>query len=287
MESRNQSLVVTTSDEPLCVLGDAVRLEQVVSNLLGNACKYTPRGGHVHVSARASGSDGARAIEVSVKDNGMGIAPAVLPRVFNLFMHAGRSVDPVQGGLGIGLTLARRMVELHGGTIAAHSEGAGKGSEFVIHLPPCPETIETVSEAPPGSPQVLQPVAKRRVLVVDDNVDAADSQAMTLRLQGHEVEIAYDGPSALAAAESFRPEVVILDIALPNQDGYQLAAELRRMPGLTDLKLIAVTGYGHEEARDRARSAGFDHYVTKPAEPGLIARLVAGTEDGNAPHPVS
>jgi len=279
IESRDQTLEVKVAGKPMYILADAVRMEQILGNLLNNASKFTPQGGHIRIAADVSappgGDSAGGTVEIRVADDGMGIAPDMLPRVFDLFMHAGRSLDAAHGGLGIGLTLVRRLVELHGGTISAASTGIGKGSEFVVRLPVYDASGTTRADGDPVSSASQKQRVKRRILVVDDNVDAADSAAMGLRLNGHEVAVAYDRHSALEVARRFQPEVVLLDIAMPNADGYQVARELRRLPGLQRITLIGVSGFGQDTARARAAQAGFDHYLTKPAEPDVVEELLA------------
>ncbi|HSF41928.1 MAG TPA: response regulator, partial [Thermoanaerobaculia bacterium] len=208
---------------------------------------------------------------------GAGMAPETLPRVFDLFMQAERSYDRAGGGLGIGLTLVRRLVELHGGSVEAHSEGLGKGSELVVRLPvspqrnpePEPDGDTAGSTAAPGD------TSPRRILVVDDNEDSAESLALLLRLRGHEVKVAYNGPEALDTAGSFYPEAVLLDIGLPGLDGYQVASRLRQRPRNAKALLVALTGYGQEDDQRLAREAGFDHHLTKPIDSQVIYELLA------------
>jgi CheY-like chemotaxis protein len=247
--------------------GDVVRLAQVIANLLTNAAKYTPAGGAISVSASREGDE----VLVSVRDNGNGIDPELLPRIFELFVQGTRAADRGQGGLGIGLTLVRNLVAMHGGQVKAHSDGVGRGSEFVVRLPALPEDAP-VREIPiaPVTTQVVRSPA-RRVLVVDDNADAAELLAEFLRDAGHQVALAHDGPQALRVVETFTPEVAILDIGLPVMDGYELAARLReRMP----VRLAALTGYGQEHDRARSRSAGFQAHFVKPISPEVLLRYV-------------
>ncbi|RPH56941.1 response regulator [bacterium] len=284
MESRGQELSLSLPPELIYLDADPTRLDQIFGNLLNNASKFTPAGGHVRVTAELV-SDGAETpgeVVVRVRDDGCGMAPDTLPRVFDLFMQADRSYDRAGGGLGIGLTLVRRLVELHGGSIEAHSEGLGKGSEMVVRLPVLPqrsteserpdETVGGTAAEPEPSPGAAAP---RRVLVVDDNVDMVESLALLLRLRGHEVEVAYDGPGALKTASSFHPEVVLLDIGLPGLDGYQVASRLRQRRRAARVLLVALTGYGQEEDQLRALEAGFDHHLTKPIDPQVIYDLIA------------
>jgi CheY-like chemotaxis protein len=214
---------------------------------------------------------------VHVCDNGSGIAPELLPYVFEPFIQADHSLARTQGGLGIGLTLVRRLVQMHGGRVEAHSEGARKGSEFSVHLPlratPPAEADGAAMTTPDGVAPA--PGQGRRILVVDDNVDGARSLTLLLQMRGHEVQVAHDGLAGLEAARRDRPDVVILDIGLPKMDGYQVAREVRRLPGLARVLLLAVTGYGQEEDRERARRAGFDYHLVKPVDPDVLCQLLA------------
>jgi CheY-like chemotaxis protein len=276
--ARRHELVVTLppSEPPLLLNADPARLEQVLCNLLNNAAKYTREGGQIRLSAAVE--DEGRSLAFRVIDNGIGIAPDVLPSVFELFRQADRSLDRAEGGLGIGLTLVRTLVALHGGTVEAHSAGIGQGSEFVVRLPlvappaaPAPAPRPSAAATRPAS----VPDRRRRVLVVDDSTDSAESLARLLRRWGHEVRVAYDGPSALAAARSTAPEVVLLDIGLPGMDGYEVARQLRQDPDLNDTVLVALTGYGQATDRRQTHNAGFDQHLIKPVDPGLLRTLLA------------
>jgi CheY-like chemotaxis protein len=269
LEQRAHTLDVEVPKRGLALRGDATRLSQVVSNLLTNAAKYTPPGGRVTVRGRSEGGE----VVLRVADNGIGISPQVLPRVFDLFVQEGQSSDRAQGGLGLGLTIVRNLVERHGGRVSAHSAGPGSGSEFVIRLP----LVIAPAHGPQGGPGVsmgrdtVAPAeGSLRVLVVDDNVDGADMLAALLTGKGHEARIAHDGPSALKLADTFRPDVALLDIGLPVMDGYELAGQLRRKPGLQNTCFIAVTGYGQEADRQKSRAAGFRHHLVKPVNPEAL-----------------
>jgi two-component system CheB/CheR fusion protein len=207
-----------------------------------------------------------------VRDTGIGITPELLPHVFDLFMQAERSIDRAQGGLGIGLTLVRSLVEMHGGTVQAFSEGLGKGSEFVVRLPVSKGKSKKAAR-PEKAPSAG--AAPRRVLVVDDNVDAAESLATMIRTWGHEVRVAYDGPEALAVVPPYHPDLILLDIGLPGMSGYQVARSLRRQPEFKEVRLVALTGYGQEEDRRRSKEAGFDQHLVKPVEPNSLRKLLA------------
>ncbi|HEV3118603.1 MAG TPA: ATP-binding protein, partial [Gemmataceae bacterium] len=268
---QKHELTVTVPPHPVSVKGDPARLEQILTNLLNNAAKYTDPGGRIWLSVHEEG----REVSVRVRDTGIGIAPDMLPRIFDLFVQAERRIDRAQGGVGIGLTLVRKLVELHSGRIEATSAGPGQGSEFSVYLPALPE-VPGVQEARNVS-DASAPSAgpRRRVLVVDDNVDAADSLTVLLRLQGQEVHAAYDGPTALEVARNCRPDVVLLDVGMPEMDGYEVARRLRQQPGMEHALLVAMTGWGQEEDRRRSREAGFDHHLVKPVEPETLHTLLA------------
>jgi len=258
-------------DEPgLQLTADTTRLAQVVSNLLNNAAKYTPDGGRIELAARREGD----AVLVSVSDTGVGIAPEALPQVFEMFTQVGRDRGRSQGGLGIGLALVRRLVELHGGSVTVHSAGVGRGSTFTVQLPMSGPAAAPLAAAP-STPPAAAGASPFRVLVVDDNVDAAESLAALLELDGHDTRVAHDGNEALAQAAEFRPQIVFLDIGMPGKDGYEVARELRRDPRNRDTMLVALTGWGAQDDRARTRSAGFDHHLTKPAELPAVEALLA------------
>ncbi len=268
--ARGHELTAAWSPEPLLVHGDPTRLEQVLTNLLNNACKYTDPGGRISLSVERGGDE----VVLRVRDNGIGIPAEKLPKIFDLFVQAERRLDRSQGGIGVGLTLVRKLVELHGGTVEARSDGPGQGSEFAVRLPACAEP--TVRDGHEGDDEAADPTARAscRVLVVDDNVDAADSLGMLLRLSGQQVRVAYDGPTALALAPEFQPEVVILDLGMPSMDGFAVARRLRSQPGFGKALLIALTGWGNEEAKRRSQEAGFDYHLVKPADPRQLQALL-------------
>jgi PAS domain S-box-containing protein len=278
LDARGQSLELTLPDEPVPVMGDAIRLAQVVSNLLNNAAKYSTRPGRIGLELERQGGEAV----IVVRDEGEGIAPELLPHVFELFVQGDHTLARLQGGLGIGLTLVKRLVEMHDGEVSAASAGRGKGSEFRIRLPLSQESRPAArggaGESPAGG-------RSRRVLVVDDNVDAVDSIARVLRLFGHEVASAHDGPSALARAADFLPEVIVLDIGLPGMDGYEVARRLRAMPAFRRTLIVAATGYGQEDDRRRSRQAGFDHHLTKPVDPEQLRSIIAAGGAHGLAHP--
>jgi PAS domain S-box-containing protein len=279
LDAGRHALTVTPPPVPVYLEADPTRLAQVLSNLLNNAAKYQEPGGRVWLSA---GREGGEAV-LRVRDAGVGIAPEMLPRVFDLFAQADRSLDRSQGGLGIGLSLVRALVRLHGGTVAAFSDGPGRGSEFVVRLPALDEGQPAGGPAAPGQAAACGGLC---VLVVEDNPDGARSLALLLRWEGHEVLVAHEGQAALELARSRRPAVVLLDLGLPGMDGFEVARRLRREPGLERVLLVAVSGYGQEEDCRRAREAGCDAHLVKPADLAELRRLLAAraaAEDASAP----
>lgn len=271
IDAQGHELTVSMPKKKIPVEADVVRMAQVISNLLMNAAKYTDHAGRIWLTVER---DGPSAALIRVKDSGIGIAPELLPRVFDLFVQGHRSLARSQGGLGIGLTLAKNLVEMHGGTIAAHSEGLGQGSEFVIRLPvKANKRVDPGHQTPPKSTHVQGPA--RRILVVDDNVDAAELTATLLSMWGHEVRTLHDGPSVLTATESFQPELILLDIGLPGMSGYDVARELRQRPACKGIVLAAMTGYGQDKDRNKSQEAGFDYHLTKPIDPNLLEAFVA------------
>jgi len=268
IDSRKHRLDVALPVAPLQVSGDMTRLVQVMVNLLNNAAKYTPDGGHISISVAEEGADAL----VRVKDNGMGIAPQMIEHVFDLFAQGERTLARTEGGLGIGLTLARRIVALHGGTITAASEGPGKGSTFTVRLPRLPEYARHM--ATPRQRSATPSHERRSVVVVDDNLDAAESMAMLLRNVGHEVRIEHDGLAAIKELTRELPDIVLLDIGLPGISGYEVAKRLRQHPGGESVRIYAMTGYGQEDDRRRSMEAGFDGHLVKPVIPSDLFALV-------------
>ena len=265
----------------LWVRGDADRLSQVMSNLFTNAAKYTPSGGRIAVRATIEGDE----IVIGVRDSGAGISPEVLPRLFDMFVQEAQNIDRSQGGLGLGLTIVRNLVERHGGRVSAHSDGPGRGSEFIVRLPrsaPPEDLVPGLGQAGTADSAIAPTRSPLKILVVDDSVDGAEMLAAALGAKGHETQTAFDGPTALRTAASFRPAVVFLDIGLPVMDGYEVAARLRALPELGDVRLFALTGYGRDSDRQKSRDAGFDHHFTKPVDLDAIdAALVSGAADGS------
>ena len=267
IDARHQQLTLDIPVTPLYVDGDPVRLAQILGNLLHNASKYTQAGGAITVSVQRHRDT----VVIRVTDNGVGILAELLPHIFELFTQDDRSLSRTETGLGIGLTVARSMVELHGGTVDAHSGGLGQGSEFIVTLPCIEHVVERALAKPAGAATAA---TAARILLIDDNADAGEILAMLLRASGHEVETALDGPRALKFFAQVRPQVVLCDIAMPGMDGYQIAAQMReRCQGPMPV-MIALTGYGDSQNRDRALAAGFDHHVVKPADPEALLRLI-------------
>jgi len=266
IDARGHHLNVTFPDEPVVVAADPTRLSQTICNLLMNAAKYTEKAGQIWITAEREDTDAV----IRVRDSGVGIDPELLPHVFELFVQSERSLARSQGGLGIGLTLVKRLVELHGGNVTASSGGRGKGSEFVIRIP-------AVKEQPYSKDREGRRMAQRvshRVLVVDDNVDAAECIGVMLEMKGHQVEVVHDGFAAVETAKRDKPDVILLDIGLPGRDGYEVAQILRADPDFADTKIIAVTGYGKDEDRRRTKAAGMDHHLTKPVDPDHLDQLL-------------
>jgi len=272
IERARHQLRVTLPPEPLYVEGDRTRLTQIVTNLVDNAAKYTDPGGRIWLTAEREGTEAV----IRVKDSGIGIDPAVLPRIFDMFTQAGLSLERSQGGLGVGLALVDRLVKLHGGSVSAHSGGLGKGSQFTIRLPALQAHRQAAPELRPAAP--LGPEKHCRILVVDDNQDSADSLAMLLNMLGHEVKTANDGERALVTAAEFRPDVAILDIGLPKVNGYELAKQIREQPWGRDVVLVALTGWGQEQHRRRSAESGFNHHLTKPVEFDVLQQILAAAD---------
>jgi CheY-like chemotaxis protein len=271
VDARRQRLTVSYPGGPLRVEGDPTRLAQVVGNLLHNAAKFTPEEGQIWLEAR---DEDQRAV-IRVRDTGIGIPPTMLLEIFELFTQVDRSLDRSQGGLGIGLTLVKHLVEMHGGKVAASSAGLGQGSEFVVSLPSLPQSfgVPQISSASPPAP------GARKVLIVDDNIDAADSLARILVLRGHEAHTAYDGLQAIERAKALRPDVVLLDIGLPGSNGYEVAKRLREELEEEAMVIIALTGYGGKEDRRRTVAAGFDYHLVKPVDVETLIRHFAPSDE--------
>jgi two-component system CheB/CheR fusion protein len=270
LEARRHELTVSLPPEPLPVQADPVRLAQVLGNLLNNAAKYTPEGGKVWLTAERQGGE----VILRVRDTGVGIPPHMLGSVFDLFTQVDRSLDRAEGGLGLGLTLVRRLVEMHGGSVQAFSAGSHQGSEFVVRLP-APTELRPPAVSVNGTNCSVCKPPRRRILVVDDNADVADSLVLLLQGAGHEVQAARDGPSALTVVDAFGPEVVLLDIGLPGMNGYDVARALRQRLASRPVLLVALTGYGQKEDQRRSSEAGFDRHLVKPVDPEALISLIA------------
>jgi len=268
IDQRKHDLTVSLSPKAIWLHVDAARLEQVVVNLLTNAAKYTDEGGRIWLTVQQEGEEAV----LRVRDTGVGIAPEILPRIFDLFTQAERTLDRSQGGLGIGLALVQRLVEMHGGTVEASSV-LGQGSEFVVRLPVVPPPDSLPSSFPSETLQRFGPAL--RVLIVDDNVDTVTTLAMLVKESGHAVRTAYDGTSVVEAALDYRPNVVLLDIGLPGLNGFEVAKQLRQQPALQNTVLVAMTGYGQESDRQRSKEAGFDHHLVKPGDFGKVLQILA------------
>ena len=272
VEARGQTLEVAIPDESIWLDADPTRLDQILGNLLTNAAKYTDPNGQIRLTAIQEGEH----VEIRVVDNGVGIAADFLPKIFDLFAQADRSLDRSQGGLGIGLTLVRDLVELHGGSVSVRSEGLGMGSEFIVRLPGIAESPSMQSAPEDG--EVAPKLGTVRVLVVDDNVHAAQSLAVVLQLWGHDVLVTHDGPSAIDAAPIYRPDIVLLDIGLPKMDGYRVAEQIRQIPVLERTAILAMTGYAGDADRRRSAEAGFVRHLVKPLDLDALERYLAEYE---------
>jgi PAS domain S-box-containing protein len=266
IESRKQELAVSRPDIPMWVQGDRIRLTQALFNLLNNAAKYTDEGGKIALKMIQEADD----LVITVQDNGSGITPEILPHIFEIFTQADSSLARSQGGLGLGLTLTRRLIEMHGGIVSASSAGDQQGSEFVIRLPLC--NAPSLIQAP--QPEVAPSLAKLRILLIDDNTDVSESLALLLQLEGHEVDTANCGLKGIEKAQAFRPQVVLLDIGLPDISGYEVAKRLRELPETRQAFLVAISGYGQSEDLEQSKSAGFDRHLLKPVDPSNLSDLL-------------
>jgi CheY-like chemotaxis protein len=267
IDERNHELQLELTEQSIYVDADVTRLAQVFSNLLNNAAKYTEPGGRICLSAHRQDTD----VWVSVRDSGIGIPSEMLPKVFEMFTQVDQNLERSQGGLGIGLSIVKRLVEMHGGSVEAHSDGHQQGSEFLVRLP----VVLTVGPSRDAADRDSGGASTCRVLVVDDNVDAAVSLTIMLRLMGHESQTAHDGHEALEKAASFRPRLVLLDLGMPRLNGYDTARHIRQAPWGKQMVLVALTGWGQEEDRRKSREAGFDAHLVKPIDPGTLEQLLA------------
>ncbi len=274
--SMHHELTISVPPEPVHLVADPARLTQIVGNLLNNAGKFTERGGHIWLTVERDSDQ----VVIRVRDNGIGIAAAQLPRIFEMFMQLDTSLERERGGLGIGLTLVKTLVEMHAGTVEARSDGPGRGSEFIVRLPVFIETAQPVARAKVEAPA---PTARRRVLIVDDNQDGAESLAMLLEIAGHETRTANDGLEAIEATERFRPDAVLLDIGLPKLNGYEVCRRIRQQPWGQRVLMVAVTGWGQEEDRHRSLEAGFDTHIVKPVDHDVLMRVLARLTEERPP----
>ncbi len=280
IDARRHTLAVTLPSDPLTVSADLVRLSQVLSNLLNNAAKYTEEGGRIELEVRRDGPD----VLFLVRDNGIGISRDMVPSIFDLFIQVDRTIDRSQGGLGVGLTLVRQLVEMHGGSVSVHSEGHNCGSEFIVRLPTLNDAAPAEHSTDPGSSRT-KPGPPRRILVVEDYPAVAESLRRMLHLGGHEVRVARDGVEALRSLVVEDTDIVLLDIGLPGMDGYDVARTIRRRPGGASIVLVALTGHGQDEDRRRSHEAGFDHHLTKPVDPAALFSLLTRLPPGDAGKP--
>ena len=264
LKNKHHTVSIISDRRALWVNADPARLLQCVSNILTNAAKYTEPGGEIHIESYGENGE----VVLIITDNGAGIAPELLPHIFDLFVQSDRTLDRAQGGLGIGLSIAKRLVEMHEGRVRATSSGLGRGAVFEIRLP----LAEAPSESCPAIPELK--VVPRRVLVVDDNADAANSLAMLLEIDGHEAQAVYTGQQALERLETLRPDVILLDIGLPEMNGYEVARRIRSVKGLERVQIVALTGYGQSEDKQRTRDAGFDDHLIKPVDFSSLQRLL-------------
>ncbi len=275
IEAAGHELTVSLTPQPVYLDADPTRLAQVFSNLLNNAAKYMDRGGHIWMTA----AHGENEVVVSVRDAGIGIPPEALTSIFEMFTQVDRSLEKAQGGPGIGLTLVKQLVEMHGGSVEAYSGGVGKGALFTVHLP----AVSAARAMRPGTAED-EPAARAvgcRILVADDNRDTAESMGMMLRLTGNEVRTVHDGVQAFEEAAAFRPDVVLLDIGMPRWNGYDAARHIRAEQWGKGMVLVALTGWGQEEDKRKANEAGFDHHFTKPVNPADLERLMRRLHAGS------
>src|SRR6185369_2361664 len=277
VDSAGHHLIVDLPDEPIYLDADRARLAQLFGNLLNNSCKYTRAGGTVSLSAKRDGDD----VEVTVKDNGAGVPQDKLDSIFDMFMQVDRTSEHSQGGLGIGLTLVKRLTEMHGGSIEARSAGEGQGSEFIVRLPVLSREEVAAHHGPDVASESQQ---QRRVLIVDDNHDSADSLAMLMQITGNNTYMAHDGLEAVEAVEKYRPEVVLLDIGLPGLDGHEVCRRVREQPWGKDIVMIALTGWGQEDDRRRSEEAGFNGHLVKPVDYDMLLELLASFTNGQRVH---
>ncbi len=266
-----QRLRVNLPDEPIYIDADLMRMSQVFTNLLNNAAKYTEPKGRIELTVKRAGTH----VAISVKDNGIGIPKASLDEIFDMFAQVDRRLERAHGGLGIGLTIVKSLVEMHGGTVEAQSEGHGRGSEFIVRQPIATGSAQETSPAAPAE-EPFPTISRRRILVVDDNQDAASSLATLLNVLGHDTRVAHEGEQAIEIAARDQPEIVLLDIGMPRMSGYEVCRRLRELPTGNDMTIVAVTGWGQESDRQKSVEAAFDGHMVKPVEPRELLKLLAG-----------
>jgi CheY-like chemotaxis protein len=272
-ERARHRLEVDLPVEPIYLDGDPARLTQVFGNLLNNACRYTHPGGVISIGVAREGAEAV----VTITDTGVGIPHEMLDHVFEMFTQVDRSLERKQGGLGIGLSLVRQLVELHGGSVSARSDGAGEGSRFMVRLP-ARAALPADDSSEADAAEIA--IGSRRILVVDDNRDAAESLALLLKMSRNDVEIAYDGLEAVEKAATYRPDLILLDIGMPEMNGYDACRAIRQQPGGGEIMIIALTGWGQEEDQRRSQDAGFDHHLVKPVDHAVLKKLLAGAARG-------
>jgi CheY-like chemotaxis protein/two-component sensor histidine kinase len=272
IEQRGHELAVRLPPEPVFVEADVTRLSQVFANLLNNAAKYTEPGGRIALTVERRGKE----VAVSVRDNGVGIPAHMLHQIFDMFTQVDRSLERSQGGLGIGLSIVKHLVDMHGGSIEANSQGPQQGSEFVVRLPAAAAVKAKPAPTAEGRAAPDRPSGRLRVLVADDNADSVSSLALMLEFLGHEVRTAQDGQEAVEAAEAFRPDAILLDIGMPKMSGYDACRRIREQPWGSGLCIAALTGWGQDEDKRRSREAGFDRHFVKPVEPAALETMLAG-----------
>ncbi len=268
----DHDVTVALPSQPVYLNADPIRLAQIIGNLLNNACKFTDSRGSISLAVDVEGGGGRRPKAViRIRDNGIGIPAEQRRRIFEMFTQVDTSLERSRDGLGIGLALAKHLVEMHGGTLEAHSEGVGLGSEFVLRLP---ILIDAPTPSATDSPGTESPPTRRTILVVDDNEDSAMSLSMLLEVNGHETHVAHDGAQAVEAAATVKPDVVLLDIGMPMMNGYEACRRIRAAPGGANILLVALTGWGQDEDRQRTHEAGFDHHLVKPVDPQALMQLI-------------
>lgn len=270
IDEAGHELQISVPTGPVYVDADVTRLAQVISNLLNNAAKYTERGGRIRLAVERRGGE----VIVTVRDNGIGIPAHMLPHVFDMFTQVDRNLERSQGGLGIGLSIVKRLVEMHGGSVEARSDGHGMGSEFIVRLP----VVLSVTQPQADDAEPIHPSSRRRILVVDDNRDAAMSLAMMLKVMGNDVKTANDGLEALDVAAVYRPDLILLDIGMPRLNGYETAKQIREQAWGKRIRLVALTGWGQDNDRRKSQDAGFDSHMVKPIDPAALKKLLASIQ---------